>query len=75
MEDASLGVSNLNLVLVDTPGFFFDCGTKQDEENMKTIHKYKKEKLGSYYPNLIMISIQVEDNIGVIKVPFILAVI
>jgi hypothetical protein len=66
MEDASLGVSNLNLVLVDTPGFFDDSGEKQNKDNMKTIQKYKKEKLGSYYPNLIMISIQVEDNITLV---------
>jgi hypothetical protein len=62
MEDASLGVSNLNLVLVDTPGFFDDNGQKQDKENMKTILKYKSEKLGKYFPNLIMISVQVADE-------------
>ena len=59
MEDASLAVSNLTLAIVDTPGFFDDNGEGQDKENLKTILQYKKERLGNYYPNLIIISIQV----------------
>jgi hypothetical protein len=59
-EEASLGVSDLSLVLVDTPGFLDDSGAKQEEENMKTIIHYKREKLGSYYPNLIMFLVQVK---------------
>jgi hypothetical protein len=59
-EEASLGVSDLCLVLVDTPGFLDDSGAKQDKENMKTIIQYKREKLGSYYPNLIMFLVQVK---------------
>ena len=66
MEDASLAVSNLTLAIVDTPGFFDGNGEKQDKENLKTVLQYKKERLGNYYPNLIIITIQVEfkDNFG-----------
>jgi hypothetical protein len=60
-DDASLAVSNLSLVLVDTPGFFDDSGTNQDNENMKAIKEYKNKRLGNYYPNLIMISVQVNE--------------
>jgi hypothetical protein len=63
MEVPSLGVSNLTLAIVDTPGFFDDRGAKQDQENMVTIIQYKNAVLGSHYPNLILMAIQVKLTI------------
>ena len=58
MDDPTLGVSNLQLTIVDTPGYFDDKGCEEDERNHRAILKYKEDKLGDYYPNLIIIVIQ-----------------
>ena len=61
MPTPDLGVSDLLLKLVDTPGFLDSSGGKQNIENNKTVKKYREE-MGAYFPNFVIITISATDN-------------
>ncbi|XP_047127386.1 uncharacterized protein LOC100206774 isoform X1 [Hydra vulgaris] len=62
MKEPSLNVSNLQLIFVDTPGFFDDDGDNQDKKNYNALKEYRKKNFEDYYPNLIFIVIQGTDT-------------